>query len=233
MNNKNRIGLIAGSGPEAGIDLWNKILTANKEFIGKKFRGDLDAPHVVIHSVPELGLSMDMARHKKQVRESLLRTVEKISKDVDFFAIACHTLHCFSKDIRQLNPAARFVSIVDAAIDYIRQQNIKRVVLLGSKYGMDIESGGIYLPLLEFSEIILPKDLNEVHQLVYDIKRLGSDNDIVKFNFLSILEQFDVEKVLLACTELPLIKVKPPGINLIDTIYLLAKKLVAIVNSDK
>lgn len=231
MNKKNKLGLITGSGPEAGIDLWKKILEANKEFIGNEFRGDIDAPHVVIHSVPELGLSMDIHRHKKQVRESLLETVEKISKDVDFFAIACNTLHYFSKDIRQLNPPAEFVSIVDAVTDYIKKENIKRVALLGSKYGMDIKEDGIYLPLLDFSEIMLPKDLNEVHQLVYDIKRLGPDDDSVKFKFLSIINQFDVEDVLLACTELPLIKPKLPGINFIDSTNLLAWKLIYKVHS--
>ena len=38
------IGIITGSGPEAGIDLWVKVLDANKRLLGEGFQGDLDAP---------------------------------------------------------------------------------------------------------------------------------------------------------------------------------------------
>lgn len=41
------IGIVAGSGPEAGIDLWSKILARNQVLLGTKFRGDLDAPRVM------------------------------------------------------------------------------------------------------------------------------------------------------------------------------------------
>lgn len=40
------IGILSGSGPEAGVDLWGKILAANRALLGSAYRGDIDAPRV-------------------------------------------------------------------------------------------------------------------------------------------------------------------------------------------
>lgn len=31
-----RIGIITGSGPEAGVDLWTKVLRANRQLLGAR-----------------------------------------------------------------------------------------------------------------------------------------------------------------------------------------------------
>ena len=55
---RKKIGIITGSGPEAGVDLWMKILEENKRVLKENFRGDLDAPDVTIFSIQQLGHSM-------------------------------------------------------------------------------------------------------------------------------------------------------------------------------
>jgi aspartate racemase len=55
---RGRIGIIAGSGPEPGIDLWEKNFEEDRAAFDGSFRGDLDALHVVVHSIPGVGLSM-------------------------------------------------------------------------------------------------------------------------------------------------------------------------------
>ncbi len=59
---RKKIGIITGSGPEAGVDLWQKILKINKDILKEDFHGDLDAPNVTIFSVPELGHSMELEK---------------------------------------------------------------------------------------------------------------------------------------------------------------------------
>lgn len=227
---KKKIGIITGSGPEAGIDLWMKILAANKEYVGDKFKGDIETPHIVIHSVPELGYSMDIEKNDKILRESLLEAIKRISKDVDFFCIACNTLHYYRKYIEQLTSTAEFVSIVDVVTNYIKLHGIKRLALMGTKSVMNL-GNGIYSHLSDLTEVEIPVDLNKMHQLVFDIKRLGADNEPVKNKFLVIVNQFNSKDILLACTELPLIKLELPDINLIDSTYLMAKVLVRKVYS--
>jgi len=50
-----KVGIITGSGPDAGIDFWNKLLKSNREYLKDKFTGDLDHPNTYIHSISELG----------------------------------------------------------------------------------------------------------------------------------------------------------------------------------
>ena len=79
-NMKKRIGIITGSGPEAGVDLWQKILKANKDILKENFHGDLDAPNVTIFSVPELGHSMELELNYEMVWKVLEKSVRDICK---------------------------------------------------------------------------------------------------------------------------------------------------------
>ena len=70
------LGIIGGSGAEAGIDLASKVVAASQRQMAAlpdyaAFSADLTAPRFSLLSVPELGLSMDMARHEAQVWASL------------------------------------------------------------------------------------------------------------------------------------------------------------------
>ncbi|MBL8442639.1 MAG: hypothetical protein JNK52_01215 [Zoogloeaceae bacterium] len=71
---RSRIGIITGSGPETGVDLWTKVLRANRELLGSDCRGDLEAPEVVIFSVPELDLSMELERNDAAVWQTWLNS---------------------------------------------------------------------------------------------------------------------------------------------------------------
>ena len=89
---RKKIGIITGSGPDAGVDMWQKLLLANKRLFGKAYRGDLDAPNVTIMSEPYLGLSMEIAQNEKAVWHHLKKTASMLSPLVNLYAIACNTL---------------------------------------------------------------------------------------------------------------------------------------------
>ena len=91
-----RIGIITGSGPEAGLDLWQKVLEENRLAHGLDFRGDIDAPDVTVLSIPELGYSMDLPETTSRVWTALADACERIAPQVDVFAIACNTLYALS-----------------------------------------------------------------------------------------------------------------------------------------
>lgn len=48
---RRRIGLIAGSGPEAGVDLWQKVIEETKALLGERYTGDLDGAARADHFV--------------------------------------------------------------------------------------------------------------------------------------------------------------------------------------
>lgn len=224
---RKKIGIITGSGPEAGIDLWQKILKVNKEFFKEKFRGDLDAPNVTIFSVPELGYSMELEKNYDIVWEALKKTVEEIIKHVDYFVIACNTLNVFANKIEELGYKDKFISTLDVVNEYIEVNSLKKISIVGALPVLKMDEYSVFKPLYEKFDIELPKDFKKVQKLIYDVKKYGATSHSVTNQFRNIVFNLESEYIFLACTELPLIILNQKSKNLIDVTLLLARKLIA------
>jgi aspartate racemase len=223
---RSRIGIVAGSGPEAGIDLWQKILSENRKVLGPSFRGDIDTPYTVIVSDPYLGHSMDFPLGYESVWEALASDIATLDGQVDMFAIACNTLHCFSDAIRALSLSARFVSLPEAVAAYIEVTQVKRVALLGAASVMSLGPLSPYASLNTLVEIEPLDDLiPPVHQLILDIKRLGPADPGLASRFEGIIDAIASDVILLACTELPLLDVACGRRTLVDVNLLVAREL--------
>ncbi|RZI43381.1 aspartate/glutamate racemase family protein [Herbaspirillum sp. HC18] len=229
---RKRIGIITGSGPEAGIDLWNKLLQANRKIHGDRFRGDLDAPDVTIHSESVLGLSMELAANDEAVWQCLRRTAEAIAQRVDYYAIACNTLNYYQPQLDALSLPAKLVSFADAVQEFLHANRIERVALLGARPVTDLGSWSHYRKLAEQFAIELPKptQAEQLHQLIYDVKTYGGNAHDIRVRFRAILDALESETVLLACTELPLIPIEAPSKRIIDVTDLVAQKLARLAN---
>jgi aspartate racemase len=225
--NKGKIGIIAGSGPEAGLDLWRKILDANRRLLGPNFHGDLDAPSVTIYSIPELGLSMDLQKNEDLVWTYLESNIQELAQRVDLICVACNTLHYFRSRIIKLGLPAKFVSVTDAVANYIKQSGISKLAILGVCSVVEFGRWSPYAALQSFVEVERP-DCRKTEELVLRIKQLGSDDASVKAALQAILADIESETVLLACTELSSVKVETPTKHLIDCTLLLANDLVKL-----
>lgn len=229
-SSRKRIGIITGSGPEAGIDLWNKVLQANRRLHGDRFRGDLDAPGMAILSEPMLGLSMELATHDAEVWKCLRMAAEKIAQCVDYYAIACNTLNYYQPQLDALQLPATLVSFADVAGNYLRANRIERVALLGARPVTDLGPWSHYRRLSELVRIELPStsQAEQLHQLIYDVKALGGKAPAIRERFQAILGALESETVLLACTELPLIPMDAGSKKIIDVTDLVANKLAQL-----
>ena len=223
---RKKIGIITGSGPEAGLDLWAKLLDANKRRLGPLFRGDLDAPCVKIISEPKLGLSMEMDENHGKVWETLEQTAGELADLVDVYAIACNTLNCFQDRLVQLNLPARLISFPDVVQSYVRENRLERICLLGARPVMELGKWSAYRRLPEIVEVETPEDPDDLHQLIYDIKARGGEGGDIRERFEHMLSGIQSRAVLLACTELPLIQNVTTTKNLLDVTALVADKLV-------
>jgi aspartate racemase len=219
------IGIITGSGPEAGIDLWEKMIIVQRARLGPKFRGDLDAPHIVAFSVPELGRSMDLRRNEAEVWTTLRRACTDIADHCTHFAIACNTLHYYAPRIADLQLPASFVSIVDAARAAIADYGVKRVALLGADPVIDLNGGMSPYAALQ-SEVEVEVPTVSLQSLIFDVKRQGGSHPAVVEQFDALLRSLSADVVLLACTELPLIMSDGAGKTLVDLTERLAGILV-------
>ncbi|HYD97479.1 MAG TPA: aspartate/glutamate racemase family protein [Noviherbaspirillum sp.] len=229
---RKKIGIITGSGPEAGIDLWHKLLQANRELRGNGFRGDLDAPDVTILSEATLGLSMELEANDAAVWKCLRTTAEAIAERVDYYAIACNTLNYYQPQLEALALPAKLVSFADAVRDHLRANRIGRVALLGARPVTDLGPWSHYRKLgAEFAvELPGPAQAEQLHRLIYDVKAQGGNGPGIRERFLEILDALDAHTVLLACTELPLIPRVDGRKRLVDVTALVAHKLARLAN---
>lgn len=219
-----RIGIVAGSGSEAGIDLWNKLLRASKASLGDTYRGDVDAPYVIICSSPSLGLSMDMAKHKELVWSELSRTLVEISSFVDCICIACYTMHVFEDQIHTLGLSAEFVSLVGEVVKHLASRNYPTVGLLTA--GAITSSPSPLLAALDGQcEVERAADPEAVRQLIFDIKAGEPRSPEIVSRFERIIRGMDSEIVILGCTELSLVQIEVEGKELVDGVKLLAGEL--------
>lgn len=220
------IGIVTGSGPEAGIDLWAKMLIRNQALFGSAFRGDLDAPRVAVLSEPSLGLSMDLSTNEAVVWESLKKTMAAIAVQADVYAIACNTLNWFAPRIEALNLPGEFVSFQRALEQWIGQCGVKRVALLGAAPVTGLGIWSAYRSLTDLVEVETPVDALALHELILDVKRLGSRDPTLRPRFLQLVEGLSCDHVVLACTELPLIADIATDKTLVDVTELVANALV-------
>jgi len=222
------LGIVTGSGPEAGLDLWQKLLAANRIALGDGFRGDIDAPSLIALSDPGLGLSMDLTANRDVVWRSLSRCCRKIALQVDCFAIACNTLHAFQPDIEALGLPSRFVSLVDTAVEFVSRGMLTKVALLGADPVARLDEHSPYRRLGEVVDVEVPK--HSLQQLIYDIKRSGPNAEL-RERFRAMVQDLESRTVLLACTELPLVAQPVKGKELVDVTDLLAERMAHLALS--
>lgn len=222
-----RLGILTGSGPEAGIDLWSKVLAEARHVLGPAYRGDIDAPHVVILSVPELGHSMQLPETRDLVWEHLRGAAEQLAPQADAFAIACNTLYLFEPELRALSLDAKLISPVDCIRNYWEANGRQQMALLGAAPVTDLSGDtSPYKELAGPLSLELHDDPARVHALIENIKLEGGSSPELLAEFTEIVEGLDAASALLACTELPLVADVDVDIALIDVTTLLAKALV-------
>ena len=238
-----RIGILGGSGPEAGGDLFRKVLAAHRAALGAGYRGDMDAPDILLSQVSGIGGGTMAERWPP-----LAAAVVEIAPLVCCFSVACNALHRFEPDIRQLltqlgEPPAKFVSMTAATTAHCQWAGPASIALLGGEAVMEMQPGGSspYLSLAAAMGQATIWPLNVVQRgrlaaVILAVKADGApapDEPVTREleALLRELEAASVEAVVLACTELPLVPVgalcagegrPPPAVQLVDPAELLA-----------
>ncbi len=223
---RRRIGLVAGSGPEAGVDLWSKIIEETKTLLAEHYLGDLDGPRVRIISSPILGMSMELERNDVAVWPELERVFDELASQTDYIAIACNTLNYYDRQLKASPRNAELISVADVVTEYLDDHGHSSVALLGAAPVTKLDRWSAYARLSDHFEIEVPTDTGALHQIIYDVKQYGGDHRDVDSRFSDLVSGLKSKTILLACTELPLVPVTVSGKEFVDVTRLLARKLV-------
>jgi len=234
-----RFGIITGNGPESGMALWRHLNRYVADGLNESFKGDLSYPPVMIHSIPEMGLSMELEPREIEVWEHLSRGVHQLCKSgATHIALACHTTHFFTEKIRKIcrKHGTEFVSMAETTIEHIESMDITDLTVIGIPYVADLGDWSAYRRLSKVKVLPVDERTREpLLELGYWVKKVGSDNQgLNKLNHI-LRMGVSTESVLIALTEISvLLEGFPKKINkvgkwtIIDPLRIYGQRLASI-----
>jgi aspartate racemase len=227
--NMRTIGMIGGLGPESTIDYYRSIIARYRAR-----RPDGGNPHVVINSLDvDKGIAMLDAGRLDELADYLVDGLELLVRaGVGLAFIAANTPHIVFDEI-QHRSAIPLLSIVRATSDSAKALGLKKVGLFGTGFTMranfypeELQRAGIALVLPKESEreFIHRKYIGELlkNQFLPETR-----TEILRIAHRMKAED-DVEAVILAGTELPLLMGDSGeiGITFLDTTVIHVEAIV-------
>ena len=224
------LGIIGGLGPESTIDYYQKIIALYRERTG-----DGSYPEFIINSVNlTKGLDFMAANDLAGMADYLVEGIGKLAHaGADFGLIAANTPHIVFDDIAPKSPIP-LISIVEATCAAAKTQNLKALALFGTRYTMQ----ATFYPKVfsrEGIELLVPKpnDQDYIHDKYINELVPGKFLPETRAGLLAIVDRMkaksDIDSVILAGTELPLILRDPDynGIRFLNTTKIHVEAAVA------
>ncbi|MCK4350583.1 MAG: amino acid racemase [Candidatus Krumholzibacteria bacterium] len=221
-----KIGIVGGLGPEPTIEYY-RIITSH-------FHGRSEGyPRIIIYSldVDELCRLFEAERWD-EVTGILLEGVNALLKGgADFGLIAANTPHIVFDDVQEAS-LLPLLNIVTETLRVIKNKNLRRVGLLGTKFTMqatlfqkELNPAGIevFVPDESEQEYIQDKIYSELTVGRFTDETRSGLHDIVE----NLIERHSIEGIILGCTELPLILKKDEyGIPFLNTTRIHAESAI-------
>ncbi|MCP4975496.1 MAG: aspartate/glutamate racemase family protein [Maribacter sp.] len=151
--------------------------------------------------------------------------------------ICANTMHLCADAIKE-KISIPLLHIAEVCGEAITKKGSKKVLLLGTKYTMELD---FYKDILKNQygiEVVVPsgEDRKVVHNVIYTELAKGIISEKSKKQYLEIIKKSEaegVEAVILGCTEIPLlIQQEDCGIPVIDTTAIHAKAAVEFAISE-
>src|SRR5262249_52261782 len=214
------LGMIGGLGPESTLDYYQRIIARYRERTT-----DGHYPQFIIASVDlRRGLDFMDAGDLSGMADFLLEGIDKLARaGADFGIISANTPHIVFDEVALKSPIP-LISIVEAACAVAKTQNLRRLALFGTRYTMQAD----FYPKVfkrEGIELHVPAlhDQDYIHQKYFSDLVPGKFLPEPRAGLLAIVDRIkatsDIEGVILAGTELPLIlrDARHNGIPFLDT----------------
>lgn len=204
-----RIGIIGGLGQWATLDIIKRILDVSAARIPQY--GNRGYPPMDIRMVNRAPMLLNEDGTFPDVIEpapELSDAARFIGKDADFIILLAHTPHLFAKQIEE-TAKKPFLSIIDVTINEILRRGCKRVGIIA--IGLTLDRRMYQNPLEEkgIETVVIPKELSDTldEKGIWAIQEGASTEDIgdIGLRTITYLREQNVDGIILACTELPIL----------------------------
>jgi len=233
--NEKVVGILGGMGPEATLDLFQKIIkftNASK---------DQDHLRVIIDSNPKIPDRTEaiLGRGEDPV-PMMVRSVLALERaGASFVVIPCVSAHFFLNQLRS-QVDLPILSIFDETANYLIRNfsDLKTVGLLASTG--TVRGGRFQKRLLESGIMVVvpePDDRQKVVSIIYEIKRLNASQVYEKGKKVLVdvsrrLIQRGSQGIIAGCTEVPLVlESKDLPVPVFDVVSILAGAAVRVARS--
>lgn len=219
------IGLLGGMSWESTVTYYQIV----NEVIKKKL-GGLHSAKVLLYSVDFSEIETCQAEGNWDKSADILseaaRHLEKAG--ADFIVICTNTMHKVAPQIQSCI-SIPIIHIAEATADVLKQRNIKKVALLGTKYTMTQDFYKDKLTEAGIS-VLIPDDtsVEVVNDIIYNELCLGIISPQSKQKYLAIIEELSkkgAQGVILGCTEIGLlVQQEDTSLPVFDTTQIHAEK---------
>ncbi|MGD1820874.1 MAG: aspartate/glutamate racemase family protein [Pleomorphochaeta sp.] len=222
---KKTAGIIGGMGPQATVDLFQKIVSNTVS------DSDNNHIHIIIDN------NTDIPDRTKSILEKsdlplkyLSESAKKLeSIGADFLAMPCNTAHFFYDALKE-TVNIPIINMIEETAKYLQSRNEKRLLLLATTGTIKTN---IYQQIFSnFDlEIIVPEETfqEEIMSAIYDSVKKGLPyKNSEKFKTLLSKElNKNIDNVILGCTELPILfEENELHDKVVDPTLILAKAII-------
>lgn len=222
-----KMGLLGGMSWESSLEYYRIINELVKSRLGGSHSANCLLYSFDFHEIEEL-------QHKGEWERLKSLLVEEANKlkiaGAEFIVICTNTMHLMAPDIEE-NTGLKVIHIADATSDEIIKRDVRKVLLLGTKFTME---GTFYRERLEGKgiEVMIPSESDRqiIHDIIYNELILGVLNAESRQRYVDIINKATdsgATGVVLGCTEIPLlIKKNDVAVEVFDTTEIHAKAAV-------
>jgi len=225
------IGILGGMGPEATVDLFNKIIKLTPA------AKDQDHIRIIIDNNPKIpDRTNAIIGEGKDPLPELISTAKNLEKaGADFIIMPCNTAHYFIPGI-QSKVNIPVLNIIQECANHIQKTfpAIKKVCLFASKGTYKTKIYNAFFDKINVDILIpSPSEQEQIMQVIYEVKS-GVLTEEMKKQMVDISNKQirkGSEAIISGCTEIPLVlKDGDIKIPVIDPTYILAKRSVMAAN---
>lgn len=194
------IGILGGMGPEATVDTMHKLI------VNTAASTDQEHIPVITISIPDIpDRSSSILLHQESPLPKMVAYLKILENaGAECIIVACNTAHYWFKELKQQSHVD-MISIIDAACEALKDNQIQKVGLLATSATV---SANMYQAGLADYHIdcVVPDNQQQVMDAIYAYK--AGQMHQARALMLPVMETLlaqGVEKIILGCTEIPLI----------------------------
>ncbi|MFO7796239.1 MAG: aspartate/glutamate racemase family protein [Promethearchaeati archaeon] len=223
------IGLIGGMSWESSLEYYRIINESIKKRVG-----GLHSGKIIMYSLDfEEIEKMQSAGNWDDLTQKMIECAQTLEKaGAEMILICTNTMHIMAEDV-QNSIDIPLIHIADSTAEKIKEKNLKKVGLLGTKYTMEQDFYKGRLKRKYDLDVIIPEsqeDIEMINDVIFKELCVGEIKESSKKKYLEVIENLikrGAEGIILGCTEIPLlIKQSDIDIYLFDTMTIHAEAAV-------